>query len=163
VWSTALSPAISHRFYRSRQLIYHNPYLAAYWPMNDGYGTLLKEYVYQNHTTFSRANQDWVKFNSPSENLEICEGENVFSEGGYCLNREKFLKLRSGYAALQFTIKEEAGKAKGYPYDLMTHSTIVMWMCMKRLGASSVKPSRNLFEMQVSKRYTVTIGSDEKF
>jgi hypothetical protein len=55
VWSTALSPAISHRFYRSRQLIYHNPYLAAYWPMNDGYGTLLKEYVRMNHTTFNRA------------------------------------------------------------------------------------------------------------
>ena len=82
--------------------------------MNDGFGNILKEYVFAKHTTFNRADYEWVKFNSPADNIEICEGENVFSEGGYCLNREKFLKLRSGYAPLQFTIKEEAGKVKNY-------------------------------------------------
>ena len=51
----------------------------------------------------------------------------MFSEGGYCLNIEKFLKLRSGYAPLQFTIKEEAGTTRGYQYDLndtLDHSDV---------------------------------------
>jgi hypothetical protein len=72
--------------------------------MNDGFGNQLKEYVYGNHTTFDNNQQYWVKFTSPFDKLEICEGENVFSEGGYCLNREKFLKIRSGYAPMEFTI-----------------------------------------------------------
>ncbi len=38
----------------------------------------------------------------------------------------------------------------------------MMWMSIKRLTASTNKPTRNLFEMRVSKRYTVTIDSTEK-
>jgi len=56
IWSTGQSQAIGRKFYRSQQLLYHNPYLAGYWPMNDGYGNVLKEYVYGNHTTIDRSN-----------------------------------------------------------------------------------------------------------
>lgn len=27
--------------------------MAGYWPMNDGYGTILKEYIFGNDTTFN--------------------------------------------------------------------------------------------------------------
>jgi hypothetical protein len=110
IWSTYLSPGLARRYYRSMQLSYHNPLLAGYWPMNDGYGNTLKEYVSANNTVFNKNLHYWVKLTSPINNLEICEGENKFSEGGYCLNREKFMKLRSGYAPLEFTIKKEAGE-----------------------------------------------------
>lgn len=112
--------------------------MAGYWPMNDGYGTVLKEYIYGNHTIFNNNLHYWVKLTSAIDNLEICEGENVYSEGGYCLNREKFLKMRSGYAPLEFTIKNEAGLAQNYTYELMSHSTIMMWICMKSLTSPRV-------------------------
>lgn len=147
IWNTYLSPGLARRYYRSIQLSYHNPQMAGYWPMNDGYGAVLKEYIYGNHTFFDNNLHYWVKLTSPFDNLEICEGENVFSEGGYCLNREKFLKMRSGYAPLEFTIKNDAGLAQNYTYDLMTHSTIMMWICMKSLTSPRVSPSRNLFTL----------------
>ena len=55
VWSTYLSPALARRYYRAMQLSYHNILIAGYWPMNDGYGDTLKEYVNGNHTP---VNQD---------------------------------------------------------------------------------------------------------
>ena len=36
-----------------------------------------------------------------------------------------------------------------------------MWICMKSLTNPRVKPSRNLFTLQMSKRYKVNIRSDE--
>jgi hypothetical protein len=135
--------------------------MAGYWPMNDGYGTVLKEYIYGNNTIFNNNQHYWVKLTPAMDNIEICEGENVFSEGGYCLNREKFLKMRSGYAPLEFTIKNGAGLAQNYTYELMSHSTIIMWICMKSLTSPRVKPSRNLFTLQMSKRYQVNIMEDE--
>jgi hypothetical protein len=71
--------------------------------------------------------------------------------------------MRSGYAPLEFTIKNGAGLAQNYTYELMSHSTIIMWICMKSLTSPRVKPSRNLFTLQMSKRYQVNIREDETF
>lgn len=116
--------------------------LGAYWPMNEGYGNQLVEYVYGNHTTFNNLAYQWTKLTQPKDDIEICEGERVFSEGGYCLTNEKFMRLQSGYDPLSFTIKDTAGKERGYDYELMTHSTIVFWMNIKRLKSIADSPKK---------------------
>ena len=85
--------------------------IQAYWPLNDGIGNTLKDNAYGNDTTFDSTLNIWAKFTSPFNDLEICEGEKVFSAGGYCLTSEKFLELKSGYGPLSFTISSKAGTA----------------------------------------------------
>lgn len=35
----------------------------------------------------------WVTLTDPSTEFIYCEGTNVFSDQGYCLNKEKFVKF----------------------------------------------------------------------
>lgn len=41
--------------------------------MNDGIGSVLRDYVTGDDATFSDSTYNWIKFNSPDKNLEICE------------------------------------------------------------------------------------------
>ena len=55
--------------------------------MNEGVG----DYIYDIITGLSvnvnnGQNLDWITLESYDSRLEICEGERVFSENGYCLN-----------------------------------------------------------------------------
>ena len=71
--------------------------------MNEGIGNTLHEIIAGQDLTINSDTIKWIKLNTYDQRLEICEGEKVFSDTGYCLHKEKFMRMKSN--PLSITIK----------------------------------------------------------
>ena len=80
----------------------------------------------------------------------------MFSEAGYCLSREKFMKM--GTQIIEVKIKGYVASSDIYD-NVMSHCTIALWANFK-IKANKNTLDAPLLIMLLSNRFTTTIKGD---
>ena len=81
----------------------------------------------------------------------------MFSNGGYCLYEDKFMKLTST-SFFSFTVKKNVNSQ----YNLMSHATVFMWINIRQIDKTK-SASQKILDFTIEERYSATIEKDQTF